>query len=321
MFLNLFDRAFVRRLNSAFQLVGRTTAALGDIGAHQRLPDDAQNVYRDSLQPELQEILVTHPRLVRHGSAEDRAQSQLGTLGTGNHFIELCVDESDNVWTMLHSGSRGIGAAIGNFFSKVAKDLCEQWFVSLPSSDLAYIPQREAAFSQYLRAAHWAQKYALANRKLMAYWVRQAIGDALGGKVETVGESVACHHNYIAEEKHFGERVWITRKGAVSARQGQLGIIPGAMGRASFIVRGKGCHESFTSCSHGAGRLMSRTAARKHFTVLDHCRDTEGLECRKDASVLDETPGAYKPIERVMAAQDELIEVVHQLRALICVKG
>ena len=245
-----------------------------------------------------------------------------GTLGTGNHFVELCLDEAGAVWVMLHSGSRGIGNRIGSYFIERAKAEMRRWFINLPDVDLAYLPQGSDLFKDYLHAVGWAQAYARVNRDLMMRNVMTALG-ALGTlpPFEASLEAVNCHHNYVSREAHFGESVIVTRKGAVRVRAGELGIIPGSMGARSFIVRGKGSPESFDSCSHGAGRAMSRTRAKKVFTLADHAAATAGVECRKDADVLDETPGAYKSIDAVMAAQADIVDIVHTLKQVVCVKG
>ena len=253
--------------------------------------------------------------------AARRAPHHVGTLGTGNHFIEVCLDKEQAVWVMLHSGSRGIGNAIGQHFIELAKQDMKKWFINLPDADLAYLPEGSPNFGRYVRAVKWAQDFARLNRETMMQASLGALGTALGRPIGTGEHAINCHHNYVAMEEHFGEKVWVTRKGAVRAREGDLGIIPGSMGARSYIVRGKGNPESFCSCSHGAGRAMSRAAAKKRFTLADHAAATEGVECRKDAEVIDETPGAYKPIDAVMAAQTDLVEVVAELRQLVCVKG
>jgi tRNA-splicing ligase RtcB len=268
--------------------------------------------------PVLDLIVSKHPKLAR---ASKRAPHHLGTLGTGNHFIEVCLDAEQRVWVMLHSGSRGIGNAIGSYFIERAKEHMRRWFVNLPDQDLAYLPEGEQDFKDYLEAVGWAQRFAMMNRQVMMAATLCAIGAALGREVDAAVEAVDCHHNYVEREHHFGKNVWVTRKGAVRARQGDLGIIPGSMGARSYIVRGKGNPESFDSCSHGAGRAMSRGEAKRRFTLDDHAAATAGVECRKDAGVIDETPGAYKPIDAVMAAQADLVEVVHELRQVVCVKG
>jgi len=245
---------------------------------------------------------------------------QLGTLGGGNHFIELCLDEQGRLWVMLHSGSRNIGNRIGNHFIERAKREMESAGIRLPDRDLAYLTERSQSFDDYVEAVGWAQDYARENRRAML----AAVGQALGGffpDLEIDALALDCHHNYVEREEHFGERVWVTRKGAVRARREDLGIIPGSMGTKSFIVRGKGNALSFHTCSHGAGRKLSRAAARQRFSLEDHARDTAGVECRKDGGVVDETPAAYKDIDAVMAAQSDLVEVVHTLKQVVCVKG
>jgi tRNA-splicing ligase RtcB len=245
----------------------------------------------------------------------------LGTLGTGNHFIELCLDTEQRVWVMLHSGSRGVGNAIGSFFIELAKQDMRKWFVNLPDENLAYFPEGTDHFDDYVEAVEWAQDFAALNRRMMMTNVIRALRGQVAKPFDAELEAVNCHHNYVSRENHFGENVLVTRKGAVRAAKGTLGIIPGSMGAKSFIVRGLGNAESFDSCSHGAGRVMSRTAAKKLVTLDEHIRDTEGVECRKDAGVIDETPKAYKPIEAVMAAQADLVEIVHTLKQVVCVKG
>jgi tRNA-splicing ligase RtcB len=271
------------------------------------------------LRARLLSIVEKHEKLRR---ASNRAPNHLGTLGTGNHFIEICLDEADNVWVMLHSGSRGIGNAIGSYFIERAKEHMRRWFINLPDADLAYLPEGTNDFDDYVEAVGWAQDFAMANRQIMLRATIQAVYRALGREAaEPEIEAVNCHHNYVTRENHFGHNVLVTRKGAVRAREGDLGVIPGSMGARSFIVRGKGNPESFHSCSHGAGRKMSRAAAKKTFTLADHETATAGVECRKDEGVIDETPGAYKDIDAVMAAQSDLVDVVHTLRQVVCVKG
>ncbi|KVQ85515.1 RNA-splicing ligase RtcB [Burkholderia multivorans] len=253
-----------------------------------------------------------------------KAAPQLGTLGSGNHFIEICLDENADVWIMLHSGSRGIGNMIGTHFIEKAKKAMRGWFINLPDVDLAYLPEDTDDFNDYVEAVEWAQNYALINRRVMMERVIAAlrlhiVAPAPGFKVTQ--EAINCHHNYIARENHFGRNLWVTRKGAIRAREGDLGIIPGSMGQRSYIVRGKGEQQSYCSCSHGAGRRMSRAKARKLFNLDDLAQQTAGVECRKDDAVLDEIPGAYKSIDQVMANQDDLVEVVHVLKQVLCVKG
>jgi tRNA-splicing ligase RtcB len=246
--------------------------------------------------------------------------NHLGTLGTGNHFIELCLDESQNVWVMLHSGSRGVGNRIGMHFIELAKRDMEQWMIHLPDKDLAYLPEGTQHFNDYVEAVGWAQDFAATNRTVMLGNILAALREVLP-PFSTTFEQINCHHNYVTKEHHYGRNYFITRKGAVRAREGDLGIIPGSMGARSFIVRGKGNAESFMSCSHGAGRAMSRTEAKKRFSVEDHILATAGVECRKDADVIDETPMAYKDIDAVMEAQRDLVEIVHTLKQVVCVKG
>ncbi len=245
----------------------------------------------------------------------------LGTLGTGNHFIEVCLDESKDVWIMLHSGSRGVGNRIGTYFIEMAKRDMERWLIQLPDKDLAYLPEGSEKFGQYIEAVEWAQEFARINREVMMARVVSALRKEVPVDFQTHVEAVNCHHNYVSRENHYGENVLVTRKGAVRARKDELGIIPGSMGARSFIVRGLGNDESFHSCSHGAGRVMSRTQAKKVVSLDEHIAATAGVECRKDANVIDETPAAYKPIDKVMDAQKELVEIVHTLRQVVCVKG
>jgi tRNA-splicing ligase RtcB len=234
----------------------------------------------------------------------------------------VCLDESERVWFMLHSGSRGVGNRIGTYFIQLARTDMRRHLANLPDKDLAYLSEGSEHFADYVEAVEWAQRFALKNRALMMQAIVRAVAGVPGiPPFRTEVRAVNCHHNYVARERHLGADVFVTRKGAVRARAGDLGIIPGSMGARSFIVRGKGNPESFDSCSHGAGRAMSRNEARKRFTVADHTAATAGVECRKDADVLDETPGAYKPIDAVMRAQDDLVEIVHTLRQVVCVKG
>lgn len=267
---------------------------------------------------ELRQIVEKHQKI---GRAAERAHRHVGTLGTGNHFIEVCLDEEQRVWIMLHSGSRGIGNKIGQHFIELAKQDMRRWFINLPDADLAYIPQGSELFGDYMRALNWAQRFARANREVMMAAASEGLGAALGREIEHDQEAVNCHHNYVSSERHYGENVLVTRKGAVSAQEGEMGIIPGSMGAKSFIVRGKGNREAFCSCSHGAGRAMSRTEAKRRFTIEDHIAAMGNVEARTDADVIDETPAAYKDIDAVMAAQSDLVEVVHTLKQVVCVKG
>lgn len=302
-------------------------------------------------------IVAKHPVI-----AHKRAENQVGTLGGGNHFVEVCLDQGgrcrncggcggvftslaktefcheckgtgktdQNVWVMLHSGSRGVGNRVGSYFIERAREDMRRFFINLPDKDLAYIPEGSELFTDYIEALDWAQNYAKVNRDVMMVNTLKALAaryPKMGPAPVSIQDldqyevAVNCHHNYVAREHHFGENVLVTRKGAVRARKGELGIIPGSMGAKSFIVRGLGNPESFDSCSHGAGRRMSRTQAKKQFTVADHIEATEGVECRKDEGVVDETPMAYKSIDQVMDAQKDLVEVVHTLKQVLCVKG
>jgi tRNA-splicing ligase RtcB len=247
--------------------------------------------------------------------------THLGTLGSGNHFVEICLDEEGFVWLMLHSGSRGVGNAIGTHFIELARQDMRKHMVNLPDQDLAYLEEGTRHYDDYVEAVGWAQKFARINREVMMHNLVRAVRSVIPKPFETHVEAVNCHHNYVQRERHFGKDVLVTRKGAVSAREGELGIIPGSMGARSYIVRGKGNPESFHSCSHGAGRTMSRTEAKRRFTVRDAQEATAGVECRKDEGVIDEIPMAYKDIEAVMRAQSELVEVVHTLKQVVCVKG
>ncbi len=298
---------------------GRTNnGGPGDRGAWGDPPPAVVEAMQAITDP-LRAILEKNPKVSGKHAADP--VKHLGTLGTGNHFVEVCLDEADRVWVMLHSGSRGIGNRIGTYFIERAKKEMERWFITLPDADLAYLAEGSEGFNDYVEAVGWAQGFARTNRDLMLTATMRAIEAEMGRPVTWGAVAVNCHHNYVSKENHFGANVWVTRKGAVRARDGELGIIPGSMGARSYIVRGKGNPESFHSCSHGAGRAMSRGAARKRFTLEDHAAATAGVECRKDADVIDETPGAYKDIDAVMAAQTDLVEIVHTLKQIVCVKG
>jgi len=344
---------------------GRTNqGGNGDKGAWHDTPKKVLNVYRSHLEKELDEILKKNPGIKgRHGV---NSLNHLGTLGGGNHFIEVCLDLDNIVWLMIHSGSRGVGNRIGQYFIKLAKESCRNgsgkerdkierelnaYFRSsdfgslsksekkristkmraeakdqklnlgtdLPHPDLAFFSSNSVVFDEYLQAVLWAQHYAKLNRQIMLDNVVQAV-ENICGKF-TMGEAVNCHHNYVDYEDHFGERILVTRKGAISAQLGEKGIIPGSMGDKSYIVEGLGNEESFCSASHGAGRKMSRSEAKRTFTVEDHILATEGVECSKDASILDETPAAYKDIDSVIEAEKDLVKPIHQLKQIICIKG
>lgn len=296
---------------------GRTTGrGRRDKGAWGQPPAFVDEAWAE-LAPTFDEICDKTPAI-----AKSNHRVHLGTLGTGNHFIEVCLDEAERVWFMLHSGSRGVGNRIGSIFIRKAKEEMRRWHVSLPDENLAYLPQGSEHFDDYVQAVQWAQRFARVNRELMMQAVTRAVAEMPElPPFDAAVEAVNCHHNYVAREEHYGARVWVTRKGAVRAGAGELGIIPGSMGARSFIVRGKGNPESFCSCSHGAGRRMSRTAARKRFSVAEHAAATAGVSCRKDAGVIDETPMAYKDIDAVMHAQRDLVDIVHTLRQVVCVKG
>ena len=263
-----------------------------------------------------------HPKLAskRKHSIEDIVLSQYGTLGGGNHFIEVCLDTEEGVWVMLHSGSRGIGNEIGRYFIELAKEDMRRYMINLPDKNLAYLPGGTDHFDDYVWAVTWAQRYALLNRQRIMALVLGELKAFLPPFDSTV-TAVNCHHNYVERENHFGQNIFVTRKGALRAGNGDLGIIPGSMGAKSYIVRGKGNRNSFTSCSQGAGRAMSRGEAKKKISLHDHIAATAGVECRKDPGVIDESPAAYKTIDAVMAAQQDLVEVVYQLKQVICVKG
>lgn len=251
---------------------------------------------------------------------DQRHEKQLGTLGGGNHFIELCLDENQKIWIMLHSGSRGIGNKIGSRFIELAKLDMERYFIHLPDEDLAYLPEGSDHFDAYIECMTWAQNWAAMNRYVMLEEVKGVLNKYFPD-ITYHEQAINCHHNYTERENHYGKNVWVSRKGAVRAREGDLGIIPGSMGTKSYIVRGKGNKESLHSCSHGAGRTMSRAQAKKQFTLEDHIKATEGVECKKNESVLDETPGAYKDIDLVMENQKDLVEIVHTLKQVLCIKG
>lgn len=297
---------------------GRTAnGGPGDRGAWGDVP--SANIGRIKPHIEaLKAITDKHPKIAQ---AAARAPTHAGTLGTGNHFVEVCLDGDDRVWVMLHSGSRGIGNRIGTYFIEAAKAEMRRWFVNLPDADLAYLPQGSSLFDDYWQAVGWAQGWARTNRAIMMDAAMAALSREVPKPFTTDEEAVNCHHNYVSWEKHFGDNVMVTRKGAVSAKLGELGIIPGSMGARSFIVRGKGNPDSFCSCSHGAGRAMSRTEAKRRFTIADHVAAMGTIEARVDADVIDETPMAYKDIDAVMAAQSDLVDVVHTLKQVVCVKG
>lgn len=264
-----------------------------------------------------------HGFTLDEGKAMAKARHQLGSLGGGNHFIELCQDEDKDAWVVLHSGSRGIGNLLARRHIERAKGIMKDYFISVPDPDLAYFAQNTVEFDNYIEDLLWAQSYAKANREEMMKRIKRQISFHLYNEERSLLclEEYDCHHNYTQVENHFGKNVWLTRKGAVSARAGEVGIIPGSMGTKSYIVLGLGNPESFHSCSHGAGRCMSRTQARKQFSEKDLIEQTMGVECKKDASVVDEIPGAYKDIDTVMENQKDLVRIVHTLKQVLCIKG
>jgi tRNA-splicing ligase RtcB len=305
-----------RRLRKVFDQISRDVPVGFDSHDDRSARTDAAKRFRKGLA----KIMERHPNIGKRVSRRASWVNQLGTLGGGNHFIEVCLDEEQRVWVMLHSGSRGIGNAIGSYFIELARRDAEREQLRLPDRDLAYFPEGAKHFDDYVEAVGWAQDYARANRAEMMELVVDAMHRHLP-PFEAAEGAVNCHHNYVERERHFGEDVWLTRKGAIRAGEGELGIIPGSMGARSYIVRGRGNSESFHSCAHGAGRRMSRNAAQKAFSTSDLEKQTEGVICRKDKGVLDEIPGAYKNIDEVMANQSDLVEVVHTLKQVLCVKG
>ncbi|MCF2857785.1 RtcB family protein [Pseudoalteromonas sp. SMS1] len=309
----------LKSIRSAFEAAvphGRTTGrGKRDKGAWGNIPKLVQKEWL-ALEQRFTQICAKHPAI-----AKSNHVNHLGTMGTGNHFLELCLDESQNVWLMLHSGSRGVGNRIGTYFIELAKKEMQRHQLHLPDMDLAYLKEGSVYFDDYVEAVEWAQDFAAKNRELMMFNALKALKDELPMPFETIDVAVNCHHNYISKEVHFGKACYVTRKGALRAEHGEMGIIPGNMGARSYIVRGLGNADSFNSCSHGAGRVMSRTQAKKVYSIADHEAATQGVECRKDAAVIDEIPHAYKDIDKVMAAQQDLVEVMHTLKQIVCVKG
>ena len=297
---------------------GRTNnGGFGDKGAWNNDPPKLVQEKWTSMEEAYRTMCAKHPWMLAYNTF-----NHLGTLGTGNHFIEVCLDKEQRVWIMLHSGSRGVGNKIGQYFIELAKKDMEVAHGYIPENkDICYLTEGTQHFDDYVHAVGWAQEYAWINRYIMMERATYALARSLSKTVYGLEAVVSCHHNYVEKEQHFGENLWVTRKGAVNAEKGRLGIIPGSMGARSYIVKGKGNADSFNSCSHGAGRKMSRTQAKKIFTLKDNEEATKGIECRKDEGVIDETPGAYKSIEAVMKAQEDLVEVVAELRQVLCVKG
>jgi len=305
-----------RRLKRIFEQISRDVPVGRDQHKESRALTGAAKPHERGLR----KILHDHPQLQKRFPRTHNWVCQMGSLGGGNHFIEVCLDEANRVWAMLHSGSRGIGNAIGTYFIELARRDAERQQLHLPHRDLAYFQEGAEHFDDYVEAVGWAQGYAAANRDAMMELVLEAMRRHLPA-FEVTDQAVNCHHNYVEREHHYGADVWVTRKGAIRARRGDLGIIPGSMGARSYIVRGKGSEDSFQSCAHGAGRRMSRTQAQKQFTQRDLAEQTTGVVCRKDSGVIDEIPGAYKSIDEVMANQADLVEVVHTLKQVVCVKG
>ncbi len=286
-----------------------------DKGAWDEIPEKTAMAWKN-LERDFKRITDITPKLEKTNNIV-----HLGTLGTGNHFVEMCLDEDDRVWIMLHSGSRGVGNAIGTHFIELAKKDMQRWMINLPDKDLAYFPEGTDHFNDYVFAVEWAQNFARTNREIMMAHTIEAVRKVITKPFDAEVEAINCHHNYVTKENHYGENIFVTRKGAVRARKGDMGIIPGSMGAKSYIVRGLGNEESFCSCSHGAGRVMSRTEAKKRVSIEEHIEAVKGVECRTDADVVDETPSAYKDIDKVMEAQKDLVEVVYILKQVLCVKG
>ena len=305
-----------KRLKKVFDQITRDVPVGRDQHADGRVLVDAVRPF----EPGLKALTDRHPQLLKAFGRFSKWANQMGTLGGGNHFIEVCLDEKRRVWVMLHSGSRGIGNAIATYFIELARQDMARHMIHLPDRDLAYFAEGSEHFADYVESVHWAQEYAMANRQAMLDLVLAGLARHLPPFTVTT-EAVNCHHNYVACEHHYGADVWVTRKGAIRAGKGELGIVPGSMGARSYIVRGKGNAESFCSSAHGAGRRMSRTAATRRFTEADLARQTEGVICRKDKGVVDEIPGAYKDIDEVMANQRDLTEILHTLKQVVCVKG
>lgn len=290
-----------------------------DVGAWKKMSEGLWTEYGNiRIEKEIPGVLERHPKLLQGHVNRER---HFGTLGTGNHFIEVCLDENDCVWLMLHSGSRGVGNRIGSYFIRLAKEDMKKWFVNVPDIDLSYFPEHTDHFDDYVDAVGWAQKFALKSREAMMGLTMRAFFKSIGRDAAIEDTVINCHHNYVSRENHYGANVIVTRKGAIRAREGDLGIIPGSMGAKSFIVRGKGNPESFYSCSHGAGRKLGRKEAKRLFTADDLTKQTEGIECPKDESRVDEIPAAYKSIDKVMENQSDLVEIVHTLRQIVNVKG
>ena len=305
-----------RALQRVFDQISRDVP----VGRAQHDDDRALVKAARPFEARLKALTQKHPQLLKSFGKFSKWVNQIGTLGGGNHFIEVCLDEAGHVWVMLHSGSRGIGNALATYFIDLARKDAERHSIHLPDRDLAYFREGSEHFDDYVAAVHWAQEYAFANRECMLDLVLAALARHLP-PFSVTGEVVNCHHNYVAREHHYGADVWVTRKGAIRARAGDAGIVPGSMGARSYIVRGRGSAESFESSAHGAGRRMSRNEALRRFSEGELRAQTAGVVCRKDSGVLDEIPGAYKDIDAVMANQEDLTEIVHTLKQVVCVKG
>lgn len=291
------------------------------VGFNSHAPDSVRESAAVPFKKEIHKIFEHHPKLLKYAkNLEQKWIAQLGTLGGGNHFIEICLDEANHVWIMLHSGSRGIGNAIGSYFIELAKKDMGTHLHHLPDKDLAYFTEGAKHFKDYYQAVSWAQNYAYANRQEMMKIILDVLRTHLP-PFQLIDEAINCHHNYVTQEIHYGEKLYITRKGAIRAKAGDLGIIPGSMGTCSYIVKGKGDETSFHSCAHGAGRVMSRHQAKRQFNIRDLESQTKGVECRKDNQVIDEIPGAYKNIDEVMANQTDLVGILYRLKQVICIKG
>ncbi|KAF8818576.1 RtcB family protein [Rickettsia endosymbiont of Cardiosporidium cionae] len=286
-----------------------------DEGAWKNIPKNVENAWQE-LEYEFKLIVEVAPKISKTNNI-----NHLGTLGGGNHFIEICLDENSQIWIMLHSGSRGVGNAIGRYFIELAKKDAKDYIGSLPDKDLAYFSENTKNFNNYIFAVEWAQKFAHVNREIMMSNIIEVLRQTISKKFTTDLAVINCHHNYVTREIHYGNNVFVTRKGAVRAGKGDMGIIPGSMGAESFIVRGLGNQESFCSCSHGAGRIMSRTEAKKLISLDEHITAIQGVECKLDEGLIDETPNAYKDINKVMEAQSDLVEILYKLKQIICIKG
>ncbi len=294
------------------------------VGMTERRPDAVRHDRTAPFEDGMKSLLERRPELLDRmiSMISMTWQSQLGSLGAGNHFIELTSDTDGVVRVMLHSGSRGVGNVMASRFIGIARTKASRSNLKLPDPALAWFEEGTEDFNDYMDAVHWSQAYAKVNREVMMEDVMAAVREVMpGAEVSDEEPVVDCHHNYVARETHYGREVWVTRKGAVHAGKGELGIIPGSMGAASYLVVGLGSEESFMSSAHGAGRTMSRTEAKKVFTVSDLKRETEGVVCRRDPGVLDEIPSAYKPIDEVMAQQADVVKPLAVFKQFLCVKG